>query len=300
MRTILISGSTGLVGTKLASLLKTRDHAVTRLVRREGRYAEPQVLWDPEAGRLDAARLEGFDAVVHLAGEGIANRRWSAAQKRRIRESRACGTRLLAEALAGLTRPPRAFLCASAAGYYGDRGDELLTEESPPGTGFLPEVCRAWEAACEPLRRAGARVVNLRLGVVLSPKGGALAKMLPAFKLGLGGRLGGGRQWMSWISLEDTVGAIAHCLENERVAGPVNLGAPEPVTNAEFTATLARVLHRPAILPAPAWALRLVLGEMADALLLASMRMQPKVLLETQYAWRHTQLLGALQEMLSA
>jgi uncharacterized protein len=235
---------------------------------------------------------------VHLAGEGIAARRWSDAQKARIRESRARGTRLLAEALAGLSTPPRTLVSASAIGYYGDRGEQLLVEESPPGQGYLPEVCQAWEAATEPAARQGIRVVCLRFGIILSPAGGALAKMLPAFKLGAGGMLGSGRQYMSWISLDDALGAVLQTLEITPLRGPVNAVAPHPVTNAEFTKTLGRVLIRPTIFPMPAFAARLVFGEMADALLLSSTRVEPKRLIASNYPFRHSELEPALRQLL--
>jgi hypothetical protein len=297
-RRILISGSSGLVGRPLAARLRERGDFVVRLVRGGGGAGAEQLVWHPQRGELDGTLLEGMDAVVHLAGENIAAARWSAGQKRRLRDSRVAGTRLLAQKLAECERPPRTFMCASAVGYYGDRGDETLDETAAAGEGFLPDVCRQWEASCEPLLKIGTRVVHLRIGVVLSPDGGALAKMLTPFRLGVGGRLGSGRQWMSWIALDDTVAAIVHCLDNEAIAGPVNLGAPSPVTNAEFTKTLGRVLRRPTVFPAPALALRLAFGEMADALLLASTKMEPTVLEQTGYAWKFRDLEPALRYLL--
>ncbi len=225
-------------------------------------------------------------------------RSWTPAVKARIRDSRVNGTRLLCEALARLSNPPRVLVCASAIGYYGDRGDEVLDEASSPGSGFLPEVCQEWEAATEPARAAGIRVVNLRFGVILSPSGGALAKMLTPFKLGAGGRIGDGRQWMSWIALDDVIDAIAYALNTESLAGPANCVAPQPVTNLEFTKTLGRVLHRPTIFPMPAVAARIAFGEMADALLLASARVLPKELSAAGYPFRYPQLEGALRHML--
>ena len=254
--------------------------------------------WDPAKGEVDAAGLEGLDAVVHLAGENIASGRWNAVRKAAIRDSRVNGTRLLCDALAGLARPPKTLVCASAIGYYGDRGEELLTEESSPGTGFLPEVCREWEAASEPAARKGIRVVTLRIGVVLSPKGGALSRMLPLFRAGLGGVIGNGRQYVSWIALDDLVGIVLHALQSGELRGPVNAVAPVPVTNRELTEALGKVLSRPTLLPVPAFALRLAVGEMADALLLASARVVPRRLEETGYRFRFPELGGALRHLL--
>jgi uncharacterized protein (TIGR01777 family) len=259
---------------------------------------ESEIAWDPEGGRLDHGLLAGFDAVIHLAGEGIASRRWIQAQKVRIRESRVKGTRLLCEAVARLSTPPRTLVSASAIGYYGDRGEQVLAEESAPGQGYLPEVCQAWEAATEPAVRKGIRVVCLRFGIILSPAGGALAKMLPPFQLGVGGILGSGRQYMSWISLDDAVGSVLQALETSPLRGAVNAVAPHPVTNAVFTKTLGRVLRRPTIFPMPAFAARLVFGEMADALLLSSTRVEPKRLLASNYPFRHSELEPALRHLL--
>ena len=240
-----------------------------------------------------------FDAVVHLAGENIASGRWNAARKAAIRDSRVNGTRFLCDALAGLARPPKTLVCASAVGYYGDRGEERLTEESPPGTGFLAEVCREWEAASAPAARKGIRVVALRIGMVLSPKGGALARMLPLFRAGLGGVIGGGRQYVSWVALDDLPGIILHALQRDDLRGPVNAVAPRPVTNREFTEALGKVLSRPTPLPVPAFALRLAVGgEMADALLLSSARGIPRRLEETGYRFRFAELSAALRHLL--
>lgn len=296
---VLISGSTGLIGSELVGRLSGKGMRVGRLVRAKSSAAEPQVLWNPVARVIDLKGLEGVDAVVHLGGDPIAEERWTAEKKTRIRDSRVKGTRFLAESVARLSKPPKTFLCASAIGIYGDRGDELLTEESPSGNGFLPEVGREWEAACGPAAEAGSRVVNLRFGIVMSRKGGALKKMLPPFRLGLGGRLGNGKQWMSWISLPDAAGAICHLLENESVQGPVNLVAPNPVTNAGFTQALGNALHRPAVMPVPAFALRLLFGEMADAALLASDRVEPKRLKISGYRFQHPDLEPALLELLT-
>jgi uncharacterized protein (TIGR01777 family) len=294
--TIAITGATGLLGTNLAALLTTGGHRVVRVVRHP--TSDHDLRWDPATGRIDAEGLEGVDAVVHLAGESIAGGRWTRAAKQRVRDSRVRGTRLLAETLARLGRRPAVLVSASAIGYYGDRGDALLDEQSGSGGGFLGEVCTAWEAATAPAWDAGIRVVNLRIGIVLTPAAGALAKMLPPFRLGLGGRLGSGKQWMSWISLDDTIGAIHHAIVSPALQGPVNAVAPEPVTNAEFTRTLARVLHRPALMPVPAAGLRLALGEMADTLLLASCRVVPAKLQASGYHFRHPTLESALRHLL--
>lgn len=244
------------------------------------------------------AALEGTDVVVHLAGEQLANGRWNAAKKRRIVESRQRGTRLIAETLAGMARPPRVLLSASAIGIYGSRGDEVLSESSSPGMGFLAEVCQKWEAATEPAEKAGIRVVHLRIGLVLDRSGGALKAMLPAFRLGLGGRLGSGRQWMSWITLADSIRAIEHVMECSNVSGAVNVVGPAAVTNAEFARTLGRVLGRPAVLPAPGWALRLAIGEMADEAVLASGRAVPRKLQESRFVFSDALLEAALGAVL--
>lgn len=295
---ILISGATGLVGTDLTTFLTSHGHQVQKLVRVQPAAGSADVFWDPNAGTLDAARLEGFDALVHLAGENIAARRWNAEQKARIRDSRIKGTKLLCTALAKLQQRPKVLVSASAIGYYGDRGAEVLTESSPPGTGFLPDVCQEWEEATSPAAQAGMRVVLARLGVVLSPKGGALAQMLLPFKLGAGGILGNGQQYFSWIGLDDVIGGLHHALANETVHGPMNLVAPRAVTNREFTKTLGKVLVRPTIFPVPAFAARLAFGEMADALLLASARVEPKQLLATGYPFKYPELEGALRHLL--
>ncbi len=293
---ILVSGSRGLVGAALVPALESGGHRVRRLVR-EGGEGNDCIVWQPEAGRIEREKLAGIDAVIHLAGEPITGR-WTAAKKQRIRQSRIAGTRLLAETLAQLSPRPRVFLCTSAIGYYGDRADTWLDEDSALGTGFLAEVCRDWEAAADPARVAGIRVATMRLGVVLSRHGGALGAMLLPFRLGLGGRVGSGQQWWSWISIEDVVGGIQHALTAETLSGPVNLVAPQPVTNTEFTHALGRVLRRPAILPAPAALLRLALGEMADGLLLSSARVRPARLLASGYQFRQSELTPALRVLL--
>ena len=296
---VAITGSTGLLGSALVPRLTSGGHGVVRLVRGTPApaSAERVARWDPDTGAVEPG-LDGVDAVVHLAGESVPGGRWTQARKQRIRDSRVRATRLFAETLARLPRPPRVLVAASAIGYYGDRGDQVLREESPPGVGFLPEVCREWEAAAEPAARRGIRVVHLRIGLVLSPKGGALAAMLPVFRLGLGGPVGSGAQWMSWIGMDDMLGAVLHALMNEALAGPVNAVAPAPVTNREFTKTLARVLRRPALLPFPAFAARAVLGQMADELLLASARVEPARLQATGFAFRDATLDGALRRLL--
>jgi uncharacterized protein len=292
---VLISGATGLIGSALAQELKDGGHSITRLTRSP--KGENDVRWDPDAGTIDGS-LAGTEAVVHLAGESIAEGRWTASKKERIMESRKKGTRLLAEAIAGLPTPPRVMVSASAVGYYGDRGNELLREDSGPGSDFLAEVCKAWEAAADPAREAGIRVVHPRFGIVLSPKGGALGTTLPIFKLGGGGRIGSGRQWWSWVALDDVVGAILHALEDDSVEGPVNVGSPNPLTNAEYTKVLGKVLNRPTVFAVPAPAIRTVIGGMADALLLASQRMEPAKLKETGYDFRYPELEGALRHLL--
>ena len=295
---ILISGSTGMIGTALIEALKKQNHRVTRLVRSPQQSSEPTVQWNPASGTLNAKDVEGFDAVVHLAGESIAASRWTEAQKARIRDSRVQGTALLSETLAKLAKPPKALVCASAIGYYGNRGDEILREDSQIGTGFLAEVCQQWENAADPAKQKGIRVVHLRIGVVMSPKGGALAKMLLPFKMGAGGIVGNGKQYWSWVSLDDVIGAFLYALQNENLSGAVNAVAPRAVTNAEFTKTLGKVLSRPTIFPLPGFAARLVLGEMADDLLLSSARIEPTRLLASGYQFKHLDLEGALRELL--
>jgi len=295
---ILVSGSTGLVGSALVSALQSGGHEVLPLVRSSSSGTQSRtglVAWDPTAGQLSAANLEGIDAAVHLAGENIAARRWTPAQKTKIRESRVAGTQLLAETLAKLKTPPKTLVCASAIGFYGDRSDQRLNEDSPPGTGFLADTCREWEAAAKPAAGRGIRVVHLRTGIVLASHGGALAKMLTPFRLGIAGIIGSGRQYMSWISLDDLVAVISYALSNETLRGPVNAVAPNSVTNHEFTKTLGRVLRRPTLFPMPAFAARLAFGEMADGLLLASARVEPKRLLDSGFRFRFPELEAALE-----
>ena len=297
MGTVIVTGSHGLIGSALGAALAAAGDRVIPLVRAEGPVPRGALSWDPSRGRLDPGGLEGVDAVVHLAGENIAAGRWTAQRKASIRRSRIDGTTLVARTVAGLRKPPRVLVCASATGYYGDRGDEVLREESAPGTGFLADVCRDWEAAAEPARAAGVRVVHLRTGTVLSRAGGALGRLLPVFRMGAGGPLGSGRQYMSWIALEDAVAAIRHLLLREDIAGPVNVVAPHPVTNREFTHALGRVLRRPTVVPVPAAVLRAVFGELADDALLASTRAQPSRLLERGYSFRLPEIDGALRAL---
>jgi uncharacterized protein len=293
---VLISGATGMIGSALSQELTEGGHRVTRLTRSPG--SGDDIGWNPSEGEIDASRLGGIDAVVHLAGESIAEGRWTAERKRRILESRRQGTGLLAQTIANLSDPPGVMVSASAVGYYGDRGNELLREDSGPGNNFLAEVCQVWEGAADPAREAGIRVVNTRFGVVLSPKGGALGTTLPIFRLGGGGRIGNGRQYWSWVALDDVVGSIIHALENDTVEGPVNVGSPNPLTNAEYTKVLGKVLNRPTVFPLPAPAARFMLGEIADELLLASARMEPAKLKETGYEFRYPELEAALRHLL--
>jgi uncharacterized protein (TIGR01777 family) len=295
---VLVTGASGLIGSALVPFLTAGGHAVTRLVRSTPRPGSAEIPWDPAARSIPTPALEGFDAMVHLAGDNIASGRWTAAKKASIRNSRVQGTTILCDALAQLVKPPKVLLCASAIGYYGDRGASILREESAPGTGFLAEVCQAWEAAAAPAVQRGVRVVSLRLGVVLSAAGGALAKMLTPFRLGLGGVIGDGPQYMSWIALDDVLGAMHHALITETLHGPVNGVAPQPVTNQEFTTTLGQVLRRPTRLPLPAFVARLIFGEMADALLLASTRVAPVRLQASGYTFQYPALEEALRHLL--
>jgi len=294
---IAITGSTGLVGAALVSFLTAGGHRVIRLVRKPP--SGDDVHWDPAEGVRDLSRLEGVDAVIHLAGENIAAGRWTPQRKDEIRRSRVEGARRLSESLAKLSQRPKALVSASAIGFYGDRGDELLTEDGAPGKDFLARVCQEWEAATEPASRAGIRVVHLRFGMILSAAGGALRKMLIPFKLGAGGRMGSGTQYVGWIAIDDAIGVIHHAVCTESLQGPVNAVSPAPVTNAEFTRILARVLSRPAIFPMPAFAMRFAFGEMADALLLASARVVPTRLQASGYRFRYPELEAALRRLLA-
>jgi hypothetical protein len=293
---VAVTGTHGLIGSALGPFLTTGGHTTVPLVR--SGPGPDDVLWDPSTGHIDPERLVGVDAVVHLAAESIVAGRWTEAQKRRLRESRVMGTRRLCQTLATLNSPPRTLISASAVGFYGDRGDELLSEDSTPGTGFLADLAHEWEAATEPARAKGIRVVQLRLGVVLSPRGGALQALLPPLRLGLGGRLGLGSQWMSWVSIDDAVGAIHHALSSNSMDGPVNVVAPQAVSNREFTATLGHVLGRPTLFPVPGSLLRIAIGEMADEALLTSTRVVPTRLQEAGYHFRHPSLATALSHVL--
>jgi len=294
---VLVTGSSGLIGRALVARLVEGDHQVTRLVR--GQAGPGEAAWDPVAGTVEADKLEGHDAAVHLAGAGIGDHRWTDEHKRAVLDSRVQGTGLLARTLAGLSSPPRVLASGSAVGFYGDRGDEELTEASTRGTGFLADVVSAWEAAAAPAADAGIRVALVRTGVVLTAKGGALKKQLLPFKLGVGGRLGTGRQWLSWISLDDEVAALLHVLSDGGPSGPVNLTSPQPVTNATFTATLARVLHRPAVLPVPTPALHALFGkEMVAEMMLAGQRVLPAALTASGFAFAHPGLENALRSTL--
>jgi uncharacterized protein (TIGR01777 family) len=295
---ILVSGSTGLVGSALVPRLKAEGHEVLRLVRSAPTKGTGEVYWNPEKGTLDAEEIEGVEGVVHLAGESIAEGRWTEEKKQRIRESRVKGTTLISETLARLKTRPRVLVSASAVGFYGSRGDEHLNEQSASGDDFLAEVCRAWELSTQAAAQSGVRVVYLRFGVILSSEGGALAKMLTPYKMGVGGKLGSGEQYMSWITLDDAVGAILHALETDALRGPVNVVAPQASTNYEFTKTLGHVLSRPTIFPMPAFAARLMFGEMADATLLASQRVEPARLQESGFVFKYPELEGALKHVL--
>ena len=295
---VLISGSHGLVGKALARSLVEDGHEVVRLVRGGHTIGQLEIEWHPNQGKIDAHRLEGFDTVVHLAGESIATGRWTDEKKRSIRESRVKGTRLLSETIAQLSQPLTVFISASAIGYYGNRGDEELTERSAPGKDFLASVCVEWEEATRPAAESGTRTVITRFGVILDRDGGALAKMLTPFRMGIGGRIGSGKQWMSWIALHDVVGAMRSILFDSFVDGPVNFVSPFPVTNAEFTKTLGRVLSSPTFFPVPAFAVRLSFGEMADALLLSGQRVVPAVLQSRGFGFQLPRLEPALRRIL--
>ena len=298
VRTFVVTGASGLVGSQLVKELEADGVRVLRMVRRPVEN-EQEIRWNPAKSTIDAERLEGVDTVIHLAGKGITTGRWTGEFKRQITESRTKSTKLLCETLAQLEQKPRVLVSASAIGFYGDRGTEPVDENSPAGVGFLPEMCQQWEAACEPAWQAGIRTVQLRIGVVLSPKGGALEKMLPTFRWGFGGRLGNGRQMMSWIALHDLIRVLRFVADNDSIHGAVNATAPHPVTNREFTRALGKVLGRWALLPAPAFALRLLLGEMADALLLEGASILPKRLEEAGFTFETSRLADALERVLA-
>lgn len=294
---ILISGASGFLGSHLRAYLHDAGADVVQLVRRTPKPDGTEIGWNPNQGQLDGSQLSSFDAVINLSGESIATR-WTNSVKERIRNSRVQTTRLLAQAIASATPRPRTFVCASAIGYYGDRGNEILTENVPPGRSFLAEVCREWEAATEPARAAGVRVVNLRIGVVLSPDGGALAQMLPPFRMGMGAVIGSGHQWLSWISLADLLRVFAFTLAEATLSGPVNAVAPNPVTNRTFTKTLGGILRRPTFVPMPAAAVRLTFGEMGVETLLASARVVPEKLEAAGFRFHFPDLESALRNEL--
>ena len=302
---VLLSGGSGLIGSALAEALYFQSITTLRLVRHRPEPARGLVRWDPRASNLDqflASIPESFlplDAAIHLSGANVAGRRWTSAYRRELRESRLATTQALCRMLISLPQPPRVLVCASAIGIYGNRGDEILDESSRPGQGFLADLCREWEQAAQLAEEAGIRVIHLRFGVVLSKSGGALAMLLPIFKLGIGGKLGNGRQWMSWVSLTDVVRAILFAVETDGLRGPINVVSPNPVTNAAFTQTLGHVLHRPTILPVPAPALRLAFGEMAEETMLASMRVVPMRLSDAGFRFQHEAIEPALGAVLA-
>lgn len=292
---VAVTGSTGLIGTPLVRALRADGHRVLRLVRSRPVSSGDEVYWNPALGEIDTAALEGVDAVVHLAGENVGQPPWTGERKRRILDSRVQGTTLIARTLAGLERRPRVLVSASATGWYGDRGDEVLDESSPPGSGFLADVCRAWESSADAARAAGIRVVHPRIGVVLTREGGALERLLTPFRLGVGGKLGSGRQWMSWVAMHDVVEALRFALRTDSLSGPANLCSPAPATNEEFTRALGRALGRPTVLGVPEFALKLALGQMADEALLASQRAVPDRLREAGFVFQYPDLEGALR-----
>jgi uncharacterized protein len=298
---IVIAGASGLVGGALVPALRGSGHDVRRLVRGKRAEAADEIAWDPGNGKVDTAVLAGVDAFINLAGVSIGDGRWTAKRRQEILRSRVDATRTLVEAMRTMPRKPAVLLNASAVGVYGDRGEDVLTEASAIGRGFLAEVCRAWEAEASGAASLGVRTGVLRFGMIVARQGGALAKMLPLFRLGLGGRMGSGRQWMSWVSIDDVVSVVEHALRDERCAGPLNIVAPGAVRNVEFAHVLGRVLHRPAVLPVPAWALRIAMGkEMANEALLGSLRARPARLVEAGYVFRHATLEAALRAVLLA
>ena len=295
---ILISGSSGLIGSSLASLLRSKMHCILHLVRSKMPHNEYSICWDPALGNIEIAKLEGINAVIHLAGENIASRRWTKTRKSQIYDSRVKGTQVLVEALRKLKTPPKLFISASGINYYGNRGNEILTEDSTQGSGFLADLCHDWENASTPLQQLNVRIAHLRFGMVLSPQGGALKKMLLPFRLGLGGAIGDGTQFISWISIEDCIGAIAHILHHNGLQGAINCTSPQPITNKNFTKSLAKTLKRPSIFPLPALFARILLGEMADELLLASLHVEPKKLIDSGYQFLQPNLDLALEHLL--
>jgi uncharacterized protein (TIGR01777 family) len=291
--TFLLTGASGMLGSAIGAALKRQGDDVISLVRRDPRERN-EIHWDPAKAQLDSRCLEGVRGAVHLSGANVASRRWTTSFKQEMASSRIDSTRFLSEALATLKNPPKVLVAASATGFYGDRGDEILDEDSAPGKGFFPELCALWEAATRPAEQAGIRVVHLRFGVVIGPDGGMMARLAPLFRLGLGGRLGSGRQWSSWVSEDDVVSAVLFALKNQSLTGPVNVVAPNPVTNAEFTRALGQAVHRPTLMTAPAFALRLAFGEMADEALLASTHAVPRRLTQAGFVHTHPTLADAL------
>lgn len=294
---VAITGATGLIGTALSQALRADGHRVTGITRSQP--GPDQLQWSPSEQRIDSGGLRGVDAVVHLAGEPVAAHRWTAQAKRRIKDSRIDGTRLIARTLADLDDGPRTLVSVSGIDYYGDRGDEVLTERSAPGDTFLADVCKVWEASADPARQAGIRVVHPRIGIILTARDGALRRLLPLFRLGLGGRFGSGQQYWSWIALDDVIGVLSHALTTASVTGPLNTSAPEPVTNATFATVLGKVLSRPAWLPVPSFGPRLVLGEMADAMVFHSKRVIPEATLASGYTFRYPDLEAGLRSALN-
>ena len=298
-QTVAITGASGMVGTALTTVLRESGHNPVSITRKASESNEGSIVWDPASGLKDPSRLETIDTVVHLAGENIAGGRWTAALKDRIRRSRVEGTRSLVKSIAAIGHRPKTLVCASAIGFYGERGDTVLDEDAVAGSGFLAEVCRGWEQEAEAATELGLRVVKVRIGVVLSPKGGALAKMLLPFKLGAGGIIGSGKQYWSWIGLHDLVRIIAFCVEHDSIRGAVNAVSPNSMTNYDFTKGIGRALHRPTLFPMPAFAAKLVLGEMANELLLSSTRVIPKKLKEEGFEFHYPELVGCLEHKLS-
>jgi len=284
---ILLSGSNGLVGSELKEYLNKKGYQVINLVRNKNIVNDTSVYWDYENEIIDFKQLKSIDCVIHLAGENISAKRWSDKQKHKILESRVKSTNFLIESLSKLDQKSHTFICASAVGFYGNRGKEILTEQSERGTGFLSDVCAEWEGSTNNAKEIRMRIINLRFGVIMSEKGGALKKMITLFKFGLGGKISSGNQYVSWISLEDTIRSIDFCLHNEKIKGPINIVSPNPVTNKEMTKILGRYLKRPTLFPLPEFAAKLILGEMADELLLASTKAEPKILIESEFEFKH-------------
>ncbi len=294
---VAVTGTSGLIGSHLLSFLSKKDVTISKILRENP--DDPHISWKPEGGEWDSVFTDGIDGFVHLAGENIASGKWTKVKKEKIRSSRVEGTKKLCEHILKLPTPPSVFVCASAIGFYGDRGMEFLNESSSRGSGFLPDVCVDWEEATDSISKAGIRVVNVRFGVVLSKDGGAMAKMLTPFKMGMGGKVGSGKQYMSWVAIDDVTGAIYHALTTGTLKGPVNVTAPNPVTNIEFTRALGHVLNRPTVMPMPAFAAKLAFGEMANDLLLASTKVAPKKLFETGYIFQYTEIENALKHILN-